>query len=151
MVGSMLKLGWDRIKTKSDYDMMTVVIFFSGFKWACLISYCIILKVVIIKRVQVNSYFQKSILSPDSAIFQTFPRPPSLEEPSMMIARKPAIMTQVWNTSVHSTAFIPPWQFKQLLYGNKNKLCTNINKHESEQISNHIFVSQVAGHTRLEG
>ena len=115
MVGSMLKLGWDRIKTKSDYDMMTVVIFFSGFKWACLISYCIILKVVIIKRVQVNSYFQKSILSPDSAIFQTFPRPPSLEEPSMMIARKPAIMTQVWKTSVHSTAFIPPWQLNKAI------------------------------------
>ena len=60
------------------------------------------------------THLKKSMRPPFSAIDQTSPMPPARMLPAMIRARKPLIMIVTWNTSVHNTAFIPPFSQDKL-------------------------------------
>ena len=44
------------------------------------------------------------------------PNPPWSIEPRMSTAMRPANIIPIWNTSVHITAFIPPWKHTQTIH-----------------------------------
>ena len=56
----------------------------------------------------IKTNWLKSILPPSTASLHILPNPPWLIDPWMITATKPNIITTVWMTSVHITAFNPP-------------------------------------------
>ena len=57
------------------------------------------------------TYLKNSILFPSSTIFQMLLNPPKSIEPLISTAIRPANIIHIWNTSVHNTAFMPPWKY----------------------------------------
>ena len=56
-----------------------------------------------------STHFKNISLPPSPLSCHTFCNPPTCIVPTMTIASMPPIITNAWNTSVHTTAFIPPW------------------------------------------
>lgn len=72
----------------------------------------VVLALVIRSALFPITYSQKLILPPIWQMLQTLSIPPLSFDPWMITASRPHIITNDWNTSVHSTAFIPPYEKK---------------------------------------
>ncbi len=61
-------------------------------------------------RKTVVAYLKNSMRCPSSILFQMLAKPPWSREPRISTAVSPANIIPIWNTSVHITAFMPPWK-----------------------------------------